>query len=49
MIGGAVPSATVFDQRVWSWRLIQIGMGVIGVPGDEAMLDPPDQGALAHS
>ena len=46
-IGEPVPSAALLERRVWPWRFIEICMGVVGMPRDEAVLDPPDQSAFA--
>ena len=48
-IGEPVPTAALFERRVRTWRFIQIRMGVVGMPRDEAVLGPPDQRTLVDS
>ena len=48
-VGEPVPSTAVLDWRVWPWRFIEIGLTAVGVPGDEAVLDPPRQCTFTNS
>lgn len=42
----AIPAAALLDWRVRSWWLIEVGVGVVGMSGDDAVLTPSDEGLL---
>ena len=42
-IGEPVPSAAMLERQACLRRFIEIRMGVVGVPCDEAVVDPADQ------
>ncbi len=45
-INEAIPSATVFGWRVCPRFLVQVCMAVVGMPPDDAVLGPANQGVL---
>jgi hypothetical protein len=48
-MGKPIPSTAVFDRRIWTDRLIQIYVGIVGVSRDNAVLRPSDERGLMDS
>jgi len=48
-IDEAIPSTAVFDRRIRSNRLIEVGVIIVGVPDDDAVLGPSSQRVFMYS
>jgi hypothetical protein len=48
-IDEAIPSTAVFDRRIRSDRLIEVGVIIVGVPDDDAVLGPSSQRLFMYS